>query len=51
MLKKLLLLAAVAACAVGVANEAVPAAQVLPKAGYVTLASGDYAISVMPTSN
>ena len=51
MLKKLSLLAAVAACSVSVANEAAPAAQVLPKAGYVTLASGDYAISVLPTSN
>lgn len=51
MLKKLSIFAAIAACGMCMANEAAPAVQTLPKVGYVTLNSGDYTVTVMPTSN
>lgn len=51
MLKQLTLAVTAAFCTAAIASETAPAAQTLPKQGYVTIASGDYTVTFMPKSN
>ena len=51
MFKKLSMICAAAACISCLAAEPVPAAQSLPKNGYLTVTSGDYTVTFLPTSN
>ena len=51
MLKKLSIFCAVAICGISLAADVAATAQTLPKQGYVTLASGDYTVTFLPTSN
>ncbi len=50
MFKKLTLAVIAAFCTAAISAETAPAAQSLPKQGYVTLVSGDYTVTFMPTS-
>ena len=51
MLKQLTLAVTAAFCTAAMSAETAPAAQTLPKQGYVTIASGDYTVTFMPKSN